>query len=463
MIQPERVDQLNGSLPQNGRYVLYWMQAAQRSEYNHALEYAIEQANQADLSVVVLFCLLDDYPEANLRHYHFMLQGLQETQQALLKRGIQMAVFHGSPEVGVPQYGKQAAEVVVDTGHLRVQRKWRQAVGSRLTCRFTEVETNLIVPVEQVSDKENFSAGTLRPRITRQLDAYMVPMRHIRPKHDSLGLRFESVDISDLDKALDQMALDRSVCPAPNFVGGTKAAKKRLRTFLAHKIDHFADLRNDPSQDYTSGLSPYLHFGQISPVYVALQADKTSSPGKACFLEELIVRRELAFNFVHYNPKYDAYEGLAPWALRTLNFHERDKREYVYTLEQFEQANTHDPFWNAAQQDMVVTGKMHGYMRMYWGKKILEWSASPQEGFNIALALNNKYELDGRDPNAFAGVAWCFGQHDRAWGERPVYGKVRYMNANGLRRKFDIEAYAEKISCLLKAVCVSEQNSNKNP
>jgi len=276
----------------------------------------------------------------------------------------------------------------------------------------------------------------------------MIPMHHTRPKHNSLGLTFKGFDISDLEVSLSQLILDRSVPAAPEFAGGTASAKKRLRHFLAHKIDRFADLRNHPNLDYTSGLSPYLHFGQISPLYVALQADKTESPGKASFLEELIVRRELSFNYVHYNPKYDAYEGLAPWALRTLNFHKRDKREYLYTLEQFEQANTHDLYWNAAQQEMVLTGKMHGYMRMYWGKKILEWSASPQEGFNIALALNNKYELDGRDPNAFAGVAWCFGQHDRAWGERPVYGKVRYMNANGLKRKFDIEAYVEKVSCL---------------
>ncbi len=445
MIQSERIDPLNSRPVQNGRYVLYWMQAAQRCEYNHALEYAIGQANLVSLPVVVLFCLLDDYPEANLRHYHFMLQGLQETQEALDKRDVQMVVFHGSPEIGVPQHAEQASQVVVDAGHLRIQRQWRSNVASALTCLLTEVETNLIVPLEQVSDKENFSAGTLRPRITRQLSTYLVPIRHTRPKQNSQGLRLKSMDISDLEATLSQLALDRTVSPAQDFAGGTTNAKKRLRHFLTHKIDRFSDLRNDPSLDYTSGLSPYLHFGQISPLYVALQTDKIESPGKASFLEELIVRRELSFNYVHYNPKYDEYEGLAAWARRTLNFHERDKRDYVYTLKQFEQANTHDPYWNAAQQEMVLAGKMHGYMRMYWGKKILEWSASPETGFNIALALNNKYELDGRDPNAFAGVAWCFGQHDRAWGERPVYGKVRYMNANGLKRKFDIEGYVDRV------------------
>ena len=323
MVQPERIEKINARPLRDGRYVLYWMQAAQRSEYNYALEYAIGQGNQANLPVVVLFCLVDGYPEANLRHYHFMLQGLLETQQALAARGVQMVVFHGSPEIGVPQYAEEAAQVVVDAGHLRIQRQWRLAVASALSCSLTEVETSLIVPLEVVSDKENYSAGTLRPRIQRQLETYLVPLRHIRPKRTSIGMTFKSADITDLDKALGQLVLDRSVSPAPDFVGGTGAAKKRLRHFLAHKINRFTDLRNDPSQNYTSGLSPYLHFGQISPLYVALQADRTESPGKASFLEELIVRRELAFNFVHYNQRYDQYEGLAPWALRTLNFHVR--------------------------------------------------------------------------------------------------------------------------------------------
>ncbi len=197
-------------------------------------------------------------------------------------------------------------------------------------------------------------------------------------------------------------------------------------------------------------MSPYLHFGQISPLYLALKVLETSSAGKDAYLEELIVRRELSHNFVFFNDKYDTFKSLPPWAMRTLNFHRRDKREYIYSLEQFEKAQTHDPYWNAAQQEMVITGKMHGYMRMYWGKKILEWSKNPRTGFKIALYLNNKYELDGRDPNAFAGVAWCFGKHDRAWSERKVFGKIRYMNAAGLKRKFDIEAYVNKIQSLEK-------------
>jgi deoxyribodipyrimidine photo-lyase len=193
-------------------------------------------------------------------------------------------------------------------------------------------------------------------------------------------------------------------------------------------------------------MSPYLHFGQISPLFIALKVKETRSPGVEAFLEELIVRRELSMNFVFYNEKYDSFEGLPEWAKKALKTHQRDKRQYLYSLEEFENAKTHDPYWNAAQREMVVKGKMHGYMRMYWGKKILEWAKTPEEAFRTALYLNNKYELDGRDPNGFTGVAWCFGKHDRPWGERPIFGNVRYMNDKGLKRKFDADEYVKMIS-----------------
>ena len=446
MIQPGRIRRLNGDPIREGRYVLYWMQAAQRAHWNEALEFAIQQANRRALPVVVLFCLVDDFPQASLRHYHFMLQGLQETQRGLEHRGIRMVVFHGPPAEGVADLAQDAALLVVDAGHLRIQRAWRGEVAGRVSCAMFEVEANLIVPVWEASDKENFSAATLRPRIHRKLDTYLRPLRQTGVRRDSLGLRLPSLGIQGLEQVLSQLQINRTIGPVSGFVGGTSQARQRLKDFLPHKLDHFADLRNDPTADYTSGLSPYLHFGQISPVYVALQVAKRNSPAQGDFLEELIVRRELAFNFVFYNPNYDDYQGLASWARRTLDCHAGDRREYVYTLRQFEQAATHDPYWNAAQREMVVTGKMHGYMRMYWGKKILEWSKTPQEALKIALHLNDRYELDGRDPNGYAGAAWCLGQHDRAWAERPVFGKVRYMNAAGLLRKFDADAYVEKVN-----------------
>jgi deoxyribodipyrimidine photo-lyase len=268
-----------------------------------------------------------------------------------------------------------------------------------------EVETNLIVPVEEASSKENFSAGTFRPRITKKLDYYLVPVKHKKPKLDSLKLKFTTFDIEDIDKAISKFNIDRSVDKVDSFHGGSKQAKRLFNDFLRNKLDNFTKFRNDPNINCVSNMSPYLHFGQISPLYIALKVLETSSDGKDSYLEELIVRRELSHNFVFYNDNYDTFKCLPPWAMRTLNFHRRDKREYIYSLEQFEKAQTHDPYWNAAQKEMVITGKMHGYMRMYWGKKILEWSKDPKTGYKIALQLNNKYELDGRGPNAFASVA----------------------------------------------------------
>ncbi len=452
-VKTELINELNAKPINHGRFGLYWMQAAQRTHWNHALEHAIDLANQQQLPLVVLFCLVSDFPGANLRHYHFMLEGLLETQVALKDKGVKFVLRLGSPEVMVPEVASQAAWVITDAGHLRIQRHWRYEVARHIDCHMIEVETNCIVPIEEVSDKENFSAGTLRPRMHRQLESYMIALRQQRPKCPSLSLRLKSEDFRSVDQLLKKLSLDTSVQPVAHVTPGTQAALKRLHDFLKHKLCHFHDLRNDPGQDYTSGLSPYLHFGQISPLYIALEARKQEpGPGLDSFLEELIVRRELAQNFVHYNPHYDQFKGLAAWAQRTLNFHARDKRDVVYTLETLERAQTHDPYWNAAQLELVHLGTMHGYMRMYWGKKILEWSASPQEGFDMALGLNNKYQLDGRDPNGFAGVAWCFGQHDRAWGERPVFGKVRYMNANGLKRKFDIEAYVQRVTRQVKSL-----------
>jgi len=451
-IPAERIKQLNTKDLKRRRYILYWMQAAQRAEYNHALEYAIEKANERKKPLLVVFGLTSDYPQANLRHYWFMLEGLRETQEALEKKGIKMVVMQKSPPDSAIEFSKDAELVVVDAGQLRIQRKWRQKAAKKIPCSFLEVETNLVVPVTEASEKEEFAARTIRPRIHRKLDCYMVKMKHSKVKVDSLGLRFNSFDISNINKALSKLKIDKSVGRCSNFVGGTSQAKKLLRKFLREKLKGYAEFRNEPSLDYQSNMSPYLHFGQISPLYIAIEAAKSKGKGRDAYLEELIIRRELSHNFVYYNNNYGKFDCLEPWAKRTLNFHRRDKREYVYKLEQLEQAKTHDKYWNAAQREMMLCGKMHGYMRMYWGKKILEWSKTPQEALKIALYLNNKYELDGRDANAFAGVAWCFGKHDRAWSERKVFGKVRYMNAAGLERKFDMQAYIKKVGRLEKQV-----------
>jgi len=445
MIQPERIQRLNRHPVRDGRYVLYWMQAAQRCDCNHALEHAVDRGNELAKPVVVAFGLTADFPEANARHYHFMLEGLRETQADLRGRGIQMAVRPQGPTACIPALAKDACCVIADAGHLKAQRQWRADIGQAIGCAMEEVETNLIVPADEAADKENFSAGTFRPRIHRKLDLYVVELAQRKPARDSLGLRLGGLDLRDPARVVADLKVDSSVGRAPGFRGGAHEARRRLEEFLARRLDTYATERNNPNLDAQSRLSPYLHFGQISPLQVALEVKRASGRGREAFLEELIVRRELSYNFVCYNRRYDSFDCLPPWAVRTLNYHSRDKREYTYSLEQFEAARTHDPYWNAAEREMMLTGKMHGYMRMYWGKKILEWTRTPREAFRIALYLNNRYELDGRDPNGFAGVAWCFGKHDRAWGERPVFGKIRYMNASGLRRKFDPDAYVERI------------------
>jgi len=445
MIQKERVKALNKKETRKGTYVLYWMQASQRSEYNHALEYAISKANDLHQPVVVFFGITDRFPEANERHYWFMLEGLKNVQRSLKNRGIRMVVQHLSPERGAVQLAKQASIVVVDRGYLRIQTQWRAYAADRIGCPLIQVETDVVIPVEDASPKEEYAAATLRPKVLRKLDRFRVPLKENDPIIDSFSFDFDSFPIDDVPKAISKLRIDRSVKKASDFRGGTDQAKKHLRNFLTDKLDHYAELRNDPTLDYLSKMSPYLHFGQISPLYIALEVSKTKSPGKEAYLEELIVRRELSMNFIYYNERYDSFECVPEWAQKTLKSHQKDRRSYLYTFEEFEHAQTHDAYWNAAQMEMVLGGKMHGYMRMYWGKKILEWSKTPEQAFQTALHLNNKYELDGRDPNGFAGVAWCFGKHDRPWGGRAVFGNVRYMNEGGLKRKFDADGYVNKI------------------
>jgi deoxyribodipyrimidine photo-lyase len=451
MIHPSRIQPLNGRSIQDGRYVLYWMQASQRVECNHALEYAVGEANGLNLPVVVVFGLTEQFPEANLRHYTFMLEGLEEVRKGLYNRGIRFALLCRSPELAAKAMAEEAALVIADRGYLRIQRQWRNHVAKNVPCSVVQVESEAVVPVETASPKEEYTAGTLRPKLQRILEGYLVPLKERTVRKDSLSLRLDTDSEGELTFLLKKMKIDRKVSPVKAFRGGTARANTLLEGFIATKIRRYDELRNDPGLDYSSHLSPYLHFGQISPLAIALRVSGERSVPAAArepFLEELIVRRELSMNFAFYNDLYDEYECLPHWARKTLAEHAKDRREYIYGPEQWEHAGTHDPYWNAAQREMMITGKMHNYMRMYWGKKILEWSRTPAEAFRTAITLNNRYELDGRDPNGFAGVAWCFGKHDRAWSERKVFGKIRYMNDAGLKRKFDMDAYLKKVSAL---------------
>ena len=450
VIRVERVRPLNDRKAAGRPLVVYWMQAAQRARTNHALEYAVGAANELRKPLVVFFALTEDYPEANERHYAFMLEGLKETQETLHGRGIPLVVRRGAPDREIVAFGRDAAMVVVDDGYVRVERDWRRGAAAALDCPLIEVATNVVVPVEAASPKEEYTAATLRPKIYRLLDGFLTPLRETPLRVKSVEPAIESWDIADTTAALVRLGLGRTIRRVPSIRGGGSEAEKKLRAFVKNKLAAYAEARNDPSLDGLSGLSPYLHFGQISPLAVALAVKKGPRYGQAAFLEELIIRRELSFNFVRYNRTYDRFDALPAWCRQTLLEHAGDARPYLYSRAELEKAATHDPYWNAAQKEMVLTGKMHGYMRMYWGKKILEWSASPQAAFRTALALNNAYELDGRDANAFAGVAWSFGKHDRPWARRPVFGTVRYMNAAGLRRKFDADAYVRKVEALAR-------------
>ena len=450
MIEKERIKALNRKGIQKGSYVLYWMQASQRAEYNHALEYTILKANELRQPVVVFFGITDHFPEANERHYIFMLEGLREVKRSLERRGIRMVILHKSPEVGVVQLAKRASLAVVDRGYLKIQKAWRDYASKRVDCPLMQVESDVVVPIEEASPKEEYAAATIRPKFKQKLVFFLAPLRGRDPVIDSLSIDFDSFDVGDIEKAVSRLCIDRRVNRVNALHGGTKEAKRNLEIFLEGKIDHFPELRNDPTLDYLSHMSPYLHFGQISPLYIALKVLETRSPGIEAFLEELIIRRELSMNFVFYNENYDSLEAIPDWAKKTLKSHQKDRRPYLYTLKELEEAKSHDPYWNAAQKEMIIKGKMHGYMRMYWGKKIIEWSKTAEEAFRNALYLNNKYELDGRDPNGFAGVAWCFGKHDRPWGERAVFGKVRYMNDKGLKRKFDADKYVKMVRGYIK-------------
>ncbi len=450
MIQDERIKFLNDKEILHNQYVVYWMQSSQRFEYNHALQYAIRKANELEKPLIVYFGVTDSFPEANERHYKFMLEGLSEVFSELKKRNIRMLIELSSPEKGALEISRSAALVVVDRGYLRLEREWRTDLADNAACSVIQIETDVIVPVEAASDKEEYSAATLRSKLIKILDKFTCELVESEISLSSLDseLSFDEFNIDDIDQALERLDIDRSVDPVDGFIGGNSKAKSLLDAFIENKLSQYSQLKNEPGLDYSSNLSPYLHFGQISPLYIYRRFLEVEHENKEDFLEELVVRRELSMNFVYYNDKYDIFHSLHLWAQATLSEHLNDKREYLYTLEELENAKTHDPYWNAAQQEMFVTGKMHGYMRMYWGKKILEWSETPEEAFSRALLLNNKYNLDGRDPNGFTGVAWCFGKHDRGWKERAIFGKVRYMNANGLERKFDMQKYLEKIENL---------------
>lgn len=435
-------------------YILYWMQQSQRAEYNKALSYATEIANKDNLKVLVVFCLTENFKDGNLRSYQFMLEGILETCNKLRKKGYLFELVIGDITKALEEYIRNAKEVVCDVGYLRFQREWRK--GIKEFCDKHEkkchlIETDLIIPVEEASDKQEYMAWTLRKKISKKIDKYLEhsPVEDLKNRATSK----ENCNDINIEKVLDSLSIDKSVLPSKKFSGGYSQAKKKLDYFLENNLIKYSRSQS-PANEFTSELSPYLHFGQISSLEIALKVkniEKDTEDEKMLesieqFLEQLIVRRELAFNYVYYNDKYDSFSHItSDWAYKTMDKHVSDTREYIYTLEELESSETHDLYWNAAMDEMKKSGYMHNYMRMYWGKKVIEWTKDYKKAYKILIYLNNKYFLDGRDPNSYTGVAWCFGLHDRAWKERPIFGKIRYMNKNGLERKFEMSKYVERV------------------
>lgn len=423
--------------------IIYWMQREQRVNDNWALIYAYEKSLETKQTLIVVFNIVDKFLQATLRQYYFMIEGLKEVESKLDKLNIRFELLLGKPDEQIPKYiSKQEASLLVtDFNPLKISREWKEKVKSKINISFYEIDSHNIVPVWEASPKLEFAAYTIRPKINNRLPEYLDDF----PKLKKFSKTVNQSKIN-WDSVYKSLKIDISIKPVDHFIPGENAANNILQNFIEQKLNSYSDDRNDPNKKGISNISPYLHFGHISAQRIALilnqfQEDKSV----ASYLEELIIRRELSDNFCYYNPNYDSFEGFHDWAKTSLNLHRDDKRDFLYSLEEFEHAKTHDDLWNAAQMEMVTTGKMHGYMRMYWAKKILEWTKSPEEALTFGIYLNDKYELDGRDPNGYVGLAWSIGGvHDRAWGERPVFGKVRYMNYNGCKRKFDVKNYINK-------------------
>jgi deoxyribodipyrimidine photo-lyase len=438
-----------GAPDPNGKCVVYWMQRAQRSLDNPALEVAVQAANLIRKPCVVFFAPVPFYPHANLRHYRFLNQGIPAIAEGLKKRSIGF-VLRKYPDHHVLKFCAQVrpALVIGDENPMLEPEHWRQKVADQLRVPFWTVDADVIVPSKLLM-KEQYGAYTARPVIRRLLPEFLQPVGNTHAKvqwKPPRGMQLLSADV-DITQGWQ---IDRSVAPVKNVVGGTDQALKRLKSFIRNDLANYPVDRNKPESDATSRLSAYLHFGHIGPHTVALAVHKADAPKQAreAFLEQLIVRRELAINFVRFNPDYDNFESGIAWAHKSLAEHAADPRK-IYSERQLEEAQTHDPLWNAAQIQMVKTGFMHNYMRMYWAKKILEWSKTPARAYQTAVYLNDKYELDGRDPNGYAGIAWAIvGKHDRPWFERPIFGKIRYMSFNSTSKKFDSKSYIRQIAAL---------------
>lgn len=439
--------------------VVYWMSRDQRVRDNWALVYSAELAKKHDQPLVVVFCLRKKFAHATERMADFMLTGLAEVERTLDAHGVQFYFLLGEPTHKIPHFLKEhsAGALVTDFSPLVYSRNWKHAIAKGIRIPFYEVDAHNIVPCWVASPKQEFGAYTLRPKLHRLLPEYVEAFPTFQQQKTGLSPTDEKINWVRVRR---EMQLDVDVKKVDWLEPGEAAAHKALNGFIAHKLSSYDEDRNDPTVDGQSNLSPYIHFGQLSAQRVLLEVlqktqlslldvlDKTKNGANgtrgsvSAFIEELVVRRELSDNFCFYNAHYATPKGFPAWATQTIAEHRHDDRPYVYTRKQLEQGETHDELWNAAQAEMVTRGKMHGYMRMYWAKKILEWTQNAEQAMEYSIYLNDKYSLDGRDPNGYAGIAWSIGGvHDRAWFERPLFGKIRYMSYGGAKSKFRIQEY----------------------
>ncbi len=436
----------------DGKCVVYWMQRAQRGVDNHAVDLAVKVANLLGLPLVVYFAGISNFPHANLRHYLFLNQGLRDVEADLAERNISFVMRRApgcSHERLFADVG--AAMVIGDENPMREPERWRREMAARSRVPFWTVDADVVVP-SKLMERAQYGAYTIRPRLYRLLPDYLHAYENLKADRAWKRPKGFVADSVHEDMTRGWRNFDRSVKPVEAWTGGTHAGLKRLKLFVGTMLKDYEALRNRPEVDGTSGLSPYLHFGQVGPLTIALaveaavKRDASLRAARDSYMNELIVWRELAVNFVRYTPNYDTAECAESWAKATIAEHARDERERLYSLAQLESAETHDELWNAAQIQMVEFGWMHNHLRMYWAKKILEWTPDAATAVKYCVHLNDKYFLDGRDPNGYAGIAWAvLGKFDRAWSERPVFGKIRYMSGASTGRKFDSKRYIRQM------------------
>lgn len=463
MIEPERVRPLNSDQPRsNARYVLYWAQMNRRVESNHALAYAAEIANNAGIPLLVYEALTCTYNDANDRLHTFVLEGVAPSAAALKDLHIGYLFYLRKTRADANdvlyRLAAHAHTVVTDDYPTFIAAQHNRSVPGKIGVSYIAVDSSCIVPMS-FHDKRNYGAYTIRPRIKKVLPKYLKlcpPVAVRTPWHERLlpegTAQFHTViTTAKIPSLVAACEIDHSIPVSTTYRGGYTNARKQLDLFLEERLSRYAKDRNEPSRHATSDLSPWLHFGHISSLEVALAAQDYANEHKLMadeFLEELIVRRELAFNFAAYTPNPETLEVLPDWCRKTMAKHEGDARPELYTYNEFRDAQTHDRLWNATQKELLLRGKIHGYYRMYWGKKIIEWSPDYATALQTMIRMHDIYALDGRDPNTYTNILWCFGLHDRPWGERKIFGLLRYMSGDGMKRKSDTEAYIKEIMLL---------------